>query len=1012
MELNHEWENLSCLHIGRLPARASYVPYGSAEAARAGKRGRSPYYQTLNGMWKFRYHRSFREVDGRFFETETDVSAWDDLIVPSCWQTNGYDQLHYTNVNYPIPYDPPYVPDDNPAGAYAREFNLPETWTKRQTHLVFEGVNACFYLWVNGHFVGYSQGSRIPAEFDLTPFVTAGRNRLAVLVLKWCDGTYLEDQDVWRFSGIYRDVYLLSRETAHIRDVFNQPQLSADLSEGKLYSEIVTMGSLTVQAELRDPAGQLVGQQEAQIDGKGAIELDLPQPQLWNAEQPRLYELLLKAGGEVLRFRIGFKKVEIADGIFRINGRAVKLKGVNRHDSHPELGQTIPLNHMVTDLKLMKRHNVNTIRTSHYPNDPKFLDLCDEYGFYVIDEADLECHGVTSTGKLEEGAFHLLSENPDWQEAFVERAVRMVERDKNHASVIIWSMGNESGYGANHKAMAEWTKARDTSRPVHYEGADARYYGDPDTACLDLDSRMYASVKEIERYALDENSTKPLFLCEYSHAMGNGPGDLQDYWNVIYRYPKLMGGCVWEWCDHGIAAETPDGQRYYAYGGDFGDRPNDGNFCIDGLVSPDRRPHTGLLELKQVIAPVRIEAGDAAQGRFRVRNRYDFSNLSHLSVNWKLEREGEVLRQGRTASLTAEPGETQELSLPFDLPQDMPGPFILTCSVRQQQDTPWAEEGYEIAFDQFELTGAKGPASPEEHSQTGEYAAFMKAEERDGLLLVNGFDFEYGFDLNKGLPQQVSKHGVPLLAGPVRFNLWRAPMDNDMYIRKEWEAAGLDHAAMKVYASRWERKPDASVEIRVDFSLASYSYEPLVRGSAVWTVAATGEIKLAVHADVRENLPYLPRFGLELTMPKGTEEIEYCGYGPHESYVDKRASVRKGKYLLSVDDMFENYVMPQETGSRYGTDWAIASTLQGMGLKFTAGQPFSFQALHYTAEDLTAAKHTYELKRRPETIVSLDYQMSGAGSGSCGPQLAEPYRFAEKSFDFEVTIQPVFKEEE
>ncbi|GJM83030.1 hypothetical protein HMSSN139_55260 [Paenibacillus sp. HMSSN-139] len=601
--------------------------------------------------------------------------------MPSCWQTNGYDQLHYTNVNYPIPYDPPFVPDDNPAGAYAREFNLPEAWTKKETHIVFEGVNACFYLWVNGRFVGYSQGSRIPAEFDLSPFVTAGRNRIAVLVLKWCDGTYLEDQDVWRFSGIYRDVYLLSRETSHVRDVFNQPLLSDDLTEGKLRSEIETTGSLTVQAELWDPRGKLVERQEAQIDGKGAIELDVPQPQLWNAEQPRLYELLLTAGQEVLRFRVGFKKVEIVNGIFRINGRAVKLKGVNRHDSHPELGQTIPMNHMMTDLMLMKRHNVNTIRTSHYPNDPKFLDLCDQYGFYVVDEADLECHGVTSIGKLEEGVFHKLTKNPEWRDAFVERAVRMVERDKNHASVILWSMGNESGYGANHMAMAEWTKARDASRPVHYEGADARYYGDPDTACLDLDSRMYPSVQEIERYALDENSTKPLFLCEYSHAMGNGPGDLRDYWNVIYRYPKLMGGCVWEWCDHGIAAETPDGQRYFAYGGDFGDQPNDGNFCIDGLVSPDRRPHTGLLELKQVIAPVQIEAEDAGQGRFRVLNRYDFSNLSHLAVSWKLERDGEVLRQGRSALLTAEPGETQEMNLPCDLPHDVPGPLVLTCSV-------------------------------------------------------------------------------------------------------------------------------------------------------------------------------------------------------------------------------------------------------------------------------------------------------------------------------------------
>ncbi|GJM75305.1 hypothetical protein HMSSN036_75210 [Paenibacillus macerans] len=494
-----------------------------------------------------------------------------------------------------------------------------------------------------------------------------------------------------------------------MRDVFNKPLLSDDLASGKLRSEIETTGGITVKAELRDPDGKVVASQEAEIDGRGAIELDVPQPQLWNAEAPRLYELLLYAGAEVLRFRAGFKKVEIAGGVFQINGRAVKLKGVNRHDSHPALGQTVPLNHMIRDLKLMKRHNINTIRTSHYPNDPRFLDLCDEYGFYVIDEADLECHGVTQTGKIEEGSFHKLTVDPAWKEAFVERAVRMVERDKNHASVIIWSMGNESGYGPNHIAMAEWTKARDASRPVHYEGAAARYHGDPHTECLDMDSRMYASVPEIEAYAKDENNAKPLFLCEYSHAMGNGPGDLRDYWNVIYAYPKLMGGCVWEWCDHGIAAKTPDGESYFAYGGDFGDKPNDGNFCIDGLVSPDRKPHTGLLELKQVIAPVLIEAEDAEQGRFLVLNRYDFIDLSHLAVSWKLEREGETLQQGRTGPLAALPGESQPLTIPFALPQELPGPFVLTCSVRQQQENRFAEEGHEIAFYQFEFRERRRP---------------------------------------------------------------------------------------------------------------------------------------------------------------------------------------------------------------------------------------------------------------------------------------------------------------
>ncbi|RKN79077.1 glycoside hydrolase family 2 TIM barrel-domain containing protein [Paenibacillus ginsengarvi] len=1003
------WQNPAVLQVNREPPRAYYIPYGKEEAADTGKRGRSPFYQTLNGSWKFEYHASLRTVDPAFAVETYEVNGWDDLIVPSCWQMNGYDQLHYTNVNYPIPYDPPYVPDANPAGLYVKEFRVGDDWADKMKYVVFEGVNSCIYLWINGSFVGYSQGSRVPAEFHISPYIRPGVNRMAVMVLKWCDGTYLEDQDLWRHSGIFRDVYLLARDRVRIRDVFNRQQLTPDYSEAALHTEIETTGPLRVKAELRNPAGEMVGSAEADIDGNGVIELRVANPLLWNAEKPVLYKLYLHAGEEVLRFPIGFRQVTIDSGVFTINGRAVKLKGVNRHDSHPVLGQTIPLQHMIRDLRLMKRHNVNTIRASHYPNDPRFLDLCDEIGFYVVDEADLECHGVISAHNYAEGSFHKLSADPAWKDAFVDRAIRMVERDKNHPCVIIWSMGNESGYDANHIAMAEWTKARDSSRPVHYEGAAPHYKGSADTECLDLESRMYASVQAIEEYATNGNSTKPLFLCEYSHAMGNGPGDLKDYWDVIYKYPLLMGGCVWEWCDHGILTKTPEGVPFFAYGGDFGDKPNDGNFCIDGLVSPDRQPHAGLLELKQVIAPIRIGAEHLPEGRIAVTNLYDFSDLTHLVLHWTVELNGEVFSQGDIWRLEAGPRETQRIVLPLEAPGTGAGQPILTVSCRLKERTDWADFGYELAFAQFELptqaTVQKVPAQ----RRTG---AALQAIEKREQLVVEGFDFRHTFDLAAGAFIGLSKHGVPMIAAPTQFAIWRAPTDNDMRVKNGWMGEGFDRAGMKVYDSAWSLTDGNAVEIRVKYSLGGYIKAPVLRGEAVWRIDVSGEIHLRTDVEVKEMSAFLPRFGLQLTMPRGSEEVEYAGLGPHESYIDKRHSTKKGRYALRVDDMFENYIKPQENGSRYGTQWAIVSNELGMGLRFDSPDGFSFNASHYTPADLTAVAHSHELVRREETIVHIDYKMSGVGSNSCGPQLLPAYQLNEKRFAFELTIRPVFKEDE
>ncbi|TVX96481.1 glycoside hydrolase family 2 TIM barrel-domain containing protein [Cohnella terricola] len=1006
------WENPSILHTNREPARAHYVPYADFESAKQGKRGRSPYYGTLNGAWKFRYYDSVTDVPDGFQRTDADLADWDELLVPSCWQTNGYDQLHYTNINYPFPCDPPFVPDRNPAGAYAREFEIPESWAEKDTYVVFEGVNSCFYVWVNGSFVGYSQGSRVPSEFRLTGLKT-GVNRIAVLALKWCDGSYIEDQDAWRYSGIFRDVYLLARDKKHIRDVFIRQQLSDDLGSARLDIELETTGEVEATVRLIDKEGHEVGGGEIVLNGSGTISLAVDKPALWNAENPYLYRLSVRAGDEMLVFAVGVRSVEVIDGVFTVNGRAIKLKGVNRHDSHPSLGQTIPLHHMIRDLKLMKRHNVNTVRTSHYPNDPRFLDLCDELGFYVIDEADLECHGLGHGDPSDERGSHLLTDDPAWREAFVERAVRMVERDKNHACVLIWSMGNESGYGPNHIAMQEWTRERDPSRLVHYEGAAPHYKGSTNTDSLDMESRMYATVDAIEEYALDQANTKPLFLCEYSHAMGNGPGDLRDYWDVIYRYPKLMGGCVWEWTDHGIRTATPEGVPFFAYGGDFGDVPNDGNFCIDGLVTPDRKPHVGLLELKQVIAPVRIGLlGMTENGvSLEIANLRDFSDLSDIYVHWLLEENGNVVRQGTVWQLDAGPGATQRLELETSAGN---GVRLLTLSTRTKEQSAWAEAGYELAFAQFELEAAR----PEAEQGTSDGSSFsrnarkLRIRQEGSELVLEGSDFRHSFDLAEGTLRGIAKHGLEMLSAPARLSIWRAPTDNDMHVKRQWLNEGYDRAGMKTYTCEWRRLDDANAEIAVSFALGGHTRKPILRGEAVWTFDGAGEISLAVNAEVREGLPYLPRFGLELTMPKGNEEVEYFGYGPHESYVDKRQSAKKGHYLTTVDDLFEPYIRPQENGARYGTEWAIASNELGMGLRFESDDPFSFGASHYSAGELARATHHHLLRKSEETYVNVDYKMSGVGSNSCGPELAERYRLAERAIKFRLRVKPVFKEDE
>lgn len=1004
------WENPSVLHVNCEKPRAYFIPYESYNNALRGVRGTSDYYQSLNGVWNFKYYPSVYKVEDGFYNENFSCDGYDSIPVPSNWQMHGYDIPNYTNVTYPYPCDPPYVPNENPAGIYIRDFYVDKNLDEKDAYLLFEGVNSCFYLWINGKEVGYSQVSHMTSEFLITPYLKPGLNRIAVMVLKWCDGSYLEDQDMWRHSGIFRDVYVLYRDKCHIRDFFIKTNLDENYSKATVQCEIEfkdpdipNTRTYSVRVVVKDINGNEIYDKTMNLSQTDSFGFTIENACLWSAETPNLYQLIFYHNNEIILQKFGLIKTEIIDSVIHINGKPVKFKGVNRHDSHPELGHTTPLDHIKKDLILMKRHNINAIRTSHYPNDPRFLELCNELGFYIIDEADLECHGVHRAGD-----FCMLSKDPSYAEAFLDRMQRMVERDKNHPCIVMWSLGNESGFGPNHRKMAEWTKNRDKSRLIHYEGAfnNEVLKADPDNSCLDVYSNMYASVEWLENTFLKmEDEKRPHVLCEYSHAMGNGPGDLKDYWDLIYKYPRLSGGFVWEWTDHGIKTQTPDGITYYAYGGDFNDEPNDGNFCIDGLVYPDRRPHTGLLELKNVIAPVRTEAVDLKSGEFKITNLYDFIDLSHLCLNWVVEKNGNITDSGTVYELNVAPHESKTVTLGYNLPDRSDGRYFVRIFYTLSKDTVWAKKGYEVAFAQFEL-----PLEPLEKItiKAPPFVSILKNEES---IKLTGRNFEYEFSLVDGCFTKLQNAGVDLICEKPSFTVWRAPTDNDRNEKTEWMKYGYDRLKNHTYSVEIIVQKDNSVSIKTTYSLGSYTQLPVLKGTATWTIYGSGDIFLENNVQVRENLPFLPRYGLKLVMPRGNEYVEFFGYGPHESYIDKHRSTYKGRFESTVSDMHEDYLYPQENGSHYGTEWALVTNALGAGLLFVGMDDFSFNASHYTPENLTQAMHPHELKKLPETIVHIDYAMSGVGSNSCGPRLSPKYQLNESNISFKLRIKPVFKHE-
>ncbi len=935
-----QYENPQATSENRCTPRSYYIPGGVSE------------YTLLNGTWRFAFYS--RDVD-----VPEIIEHWDTVPVPSCWQLQGYENPNYSNINYPYPCDPPYVPEDNPCGVYERDFTLTETWGR--VYFVLEGVSSCAYLYVNGAYVGFTQGSHLQAEFDITDFVHTGENTLRVKVLKWCCGSYLEDQDFFRYNGIFRDCYLLQRPQGHITDVEmipNEKNITVSIS-GKAQVRVL-------EGETELYAGQM----------EDRFTFAPENPILWNAEKPHLYTVELERDGEIIRRKTGLRKLEIGeDYALLVNGVSVKLHGVNHHDTSAHRGWCQSDEELLADLKLMKKLNMNCVRTSHYPPTPRFMELCDELGMYVVCETDIETHGflrrlpnVPYYYDVESGAWPCTQK--EWKKEYVERMVRMVECFKNHPSILIWSTGNESGHGCNHMEMIRWTKRRDHTRLVHAE--DACRKGQFHNS--DVYSMMYPSLADVEGYARNDDIDRPVFLCEYSHAMGNGPGDVWDYNQLFDRYPKLVGGCIWEWADHVV---TVDGVQ--KYGGDFpGEQTHDGNFCCDGLVFANRTLKAGSLEAKAAYQPIRTSLdGDV----LRIYNRLDFTDLKEFTLCWWTETDG-VAGECHKTVLPVAPHCEGSIALDYT---PAPCRFGAHLQVRLYRD------GEEMASTQHALPYIRVEERQEEA---------VPLREDDRFIYAQGEGFQYTFSKRYGVFTSLLIRGREQLAEKPRLTAFRAPTDNDRSIRfrwqqlDEWQGENLDKSSVKIYTCRVENH-----EIRLTGSLAGISRTPVVRFEQVIRIGRDGTVEFTLDGKVRSDAIWLPRFGYEFTLPADSHAFSYYGIGPGESYRDLCHAGFTGLHESTAEREYVPYVRPQEHGNHTSVKLLNIGDLQFRG-------DLEIQVSGYSTQALLQAEHTDELVSDGKVHLRVDYKVSGIGSNSCGPELEEKYRLAEKDIHFQFTMAP------
>ena len=1005
------YEDLNVMHDKTMPARAYYIPASVRMDDLVEHRENSDRFQMLSGEWKFQYYNSIYDVKESFYEKGYDVSGFDHVTVPGVWQMDGYDTHQYTNIRYPFPFDPPYVPQDIPCGAYVHNFEYNREKKASKAFLNFEGVDSCFYVWVNGVYAGYSQVSHATSEFDVTDLLNEGENTLAVLVLKWCDGSYLEDQDKFRMSGIFRDVYLLKRPEKTIRDYHITTDVEKDRVTVKL--DMYFSEPVETKVTIEDKYGAVVARGEAAEDG--VLELTVLNPVLWNAENPYLYQIILTMPDEVIVDRIGFRTIEIRDKVVYFNGEKIKFRGVNRHDSDPETGFVIDVRQIKKDLMLMKQHNFNAIRSSHYPNAPYFYQMCDEYGFMVIDEADIEAHGPFMLYRKEDtdqNRFRRwnekIADDPAWEKAIVDRVRLMVQRDKNRPCIVMWSMGNESAYGCNFEKALAWTKNFDPDRITQYESARYRNYDITyDYDNLDLYSRMYPSLQEIEDY-LKNDGSKPFLLVEYCHSMGNGPGDFEDYFQMIHKDDRMCGGFVWEWCDHAIAHGTAEnGKTRYYYGGDHGEAIHDGNFCMDGLVYPDRTPHTGLLEYKNVYRPVRVVSYDWKNGQIVLHNYMDFDDLNnYVDIFYEMTQDGITVEKGKLVNVVAAPHSDAVVELKLQVPST--GKVYLKLIYRLKKQMPLLEPGHELGFDEIKLANEDDRNRQavkwlEQEKEVG--AIDVKENERQVVLQAN--DFTYVFDKRTGLFEDMQFAGRSYIDHPMELNIWRAPTDNDMYIKKEWKKAHYDAAYTRAYRIEVLQNKHG-VFIMEHVAVLADTVQKILDVEMTWKINEDGKIEAVIEAVKDREFPELPRFGIRMFLNKKMNEVTYFGMGPQESYRDKHQASCHGLFRSKVAQMHEDYIRPQENGSHYDCDYVEITSGQ-YGIAAVSNDSFSFNVSVYTQEELERASHNYELKESDSTVFCMDYAMNGIGSNSCGPDVMDKYRFDEEAFQFQFELVPFVK---
>ena len=1025
-----DWENPAVLQINREPPRANFIPYSNEDQAVADRKENSSYYYSLNGMWKFHWSRKPGDRPSYFYKQDFNTSGWDWIKVPSNWELQGYGIPIYVNTGYPFEKNPPYIHHNyNPVGSYKREFKLPKGWENNEVFIHFGAVSSAMYVWINGQKVGYNEGSKTPAEFRITPYLKEDRNSVAVEVYRWCDGSYLEDQDFWRLSGIQRDVYLLARNKVYIRDFFAKSDLIHEYQDGKLSLSIeiknhqTKNSNYTVEFSLLDKNKEILSGAETITvkNGKNMVIFtkETENPKKWSAENPYLYTLVItlkNSTGEVLEAlgcKVGFRKVEIKNNRLHVNGVPVYLKGVNLHEHHEKKGHVVDEETMLKDIKTMKKSNINAVRTSHYPQPVSWYKICDQYGLYLIDEANIESHGMGYQKDI------TLADKPEWKQAHLDRVVKMVERDKNHPSVIIWSLGNEAGDGHNMLANYKWIKGRDSTRPVQYEREG--HQTNAKEKHSDIYCPMYARINHLEKYA-NSSEDRPLIMCEYSHAMGNSNGNLQDYWDVIEKHEILQGGFIWDWVDQGIVKKNEKNEEFWAYGGDFGPPgvPSDGNFCINGLVNPNRTPHPALQEVKKIYQYVGFRSIDLKSGKIFISNKFSFTPLTEFELEWSIEQDGNQIDSGLVENLDISPLESKEIILGYDLPQIKPGSeYFLNVNLKRKKEHLLLPSGYIMAQEQFKLPVyiKVAPENPDDWSE-------VRLERSESEAIIRGNEFTICFDLDSGVMNSMVYKQKELIKKALTPCLWRAPTDNDfgngMPTRcRIWRKVEARKTIKGVHIEELSKK---AIRLTFDFDIKDKKDVVIAHYITAYTITGSADIVIEVDFEKLDiSLPELPRVGMNVHLPREFEQIRWFGKGPFENYWDRKTAARVGLYQGLVKDLYFAYIRPQENGNRTETRWLSITNKEGIGLLAVGMPVLSFSAHHNLIEDFESNKetsifnenareinrHTCDVKPRELTSIHLDYkQMGVGGDNSWGAKPHPEYMLQERYYSYRFRIKP------